>query len=145
MGINNAGINYIGCSGFTLDVDDYINGYKVRYSPSHYIYGITFYTFDDNEFACVGDGGHHSASITDTDIVRYGDSFLSGFIIDEAWVLDGIQFIFTPTPTPSPTLIPTDAPSSDPSGAPSMNPYDYETPTTNPTSNSPTNTPSQSP
>ena len=143
MGANNAGINYIGCSGFTLDSDDYINGYKVRYATSYFIYGITFYTFKYNEYSCVASGGVYSANIIDTDIVRYNDSYLSGFLFDEAWVIDGIQFIFTPNPTSSPTLIPTQPPSSDPSGAPSSNPS--ETPTTNPTSKSPTNTPSQSP
>ena len=106
---------YKRCDPFSLGLGDYINGYRVIYGT--YIYGLYFYTKMNNTYKCSNESNIGKVYV-DSGIIVYEDSYLSGFIFDAGWVMDGVQFQFTKinksltTTTSRPTQIPTINPST---------------------------------
>ncbi len=59
------------CDSFSIDDDDYINGYRVIYN--YLVYGLTFYTVKNQSFQCI-------AEDTITNIANLYDSGLFNWI-----------------------------------------------------------------
>mmetsp|Transcript_84181 Transcript_84181/g.103143 ORF Transcript_84181/g.103143 Transcript_84181/m.103143 type:complete len:282 (+) Transcript_84181:73-918(+) len=91
------------CNGFSIDPlakgkdKEYITGTRAYYStgqngPGPYIYGMGFKTNKGNEYICV----YGNEYDVDTGWYEPGDGYyLSGFIYDSAYCIDGIQYQFT--------------------------------------------------
>eukprot|EP01083_Nonionella_stella_P294436 1000935_1 len=113
------------CANFTLDDDDYINGYRVVYNNDT-IRGLTFYTKKGGLHQCISndlaDGQEHSGDII------YPDRYLSGFYVSSGTNIYTIAFQFTHvnntnicpniTNTSNPTMEPTGEPTSKPTADP---------------------------
>ena len=108
------------CDPFALSDNDYINGYRVIYDL--YIYGIYFYTNLNETYDCIAENITNTYEHTDTGIIILDNHYLSGFIFDVGWIIDGFQLQFTAFPTIAPSQSPTNAPTSTPSIAPTITP-----------------------
>eukprot|EP01083_Nonionella_stella_P177883 626725_1 len=113
------------CANFTLDDDDYINGYRVIYNNDT-VRGLTFYAKKGGLHQCISndlaDGQEHSGDII------YPDRYLSGFYVSSGTNIYTIAFQFTHvnntnicpniTNTSNPTMEPTGEPTSKPTADP---------------------------
>eukprot|EP01084_Bolivina_argentea_P123166 218283_1 len=80
------------CSAFTLEDDDYINGYRVIYEE--YVYGLFFHTMKGNSYGCV-DNKSLLHKYNDTSDIYYNNTYLSGFYVKSSDVISSISFQFT--------------------------------------------------
>ena len=85
------------CSPFTLDSDDYINGYNVRYgdNPNNYAYinGITLYTHKNRILSCISNV--IPSNLQSSGDIIYPNRYLSGFYVLSGRIINGIAFQFT--------------------------------------------------
>eukprot|EP01083_Nonionella_stella_P282181 960295_1 len=102
------------CVNFTLDDDDYINGYRVVYNNDT-VRGLTLYTKKSRFYHCISNDLPNGQE--DSGDVMYPDRYLSGFYVSSHSIIDSIAFQFThvnntnicpnTTNTSSPTTEPT--------------------------------------
>ena len=81
MSIGNGSISNT-CTSFGLEVDEYINAYRVIYDTQ--IRGLVLYYLDETEdtfksFECFANGGISENNYTDSGIIYYKYHYLSGF------------------------------------------------------------------
>ena len=85
------------CSPFTLDSDDYINGYNVRYCVNSlnitYINGITLYTHKGRILSCISN--EVPSHVQSSGDIIYSAGYLSGFYVVSGYVINAIAFQFT--------------------------------------------------
>ena len=85
------------CSAYTLDSDDYINGYNIQYGDNPvqftYVSGITFYTHKGRVLSCVSDVV--PPNLQSSGNVIYPNRYLTGFYVSSGIIIDGIAFQFT--------------------------------------------------
>ena len=84
------------CSVFTIDSDDYINGYNVRYGEnqySPYIVGITFYTNKGRILSCISNSV--PLNLQSSGDIIYSNRYLTGFYVRTGSIIDTIAFQFT--------------------------------------------------
>ena len=88
------------------DLYENINGYRIIHGD--YVWGIIFYSFNDDtykSFECFADGGIQ-IDYNDSGVIYYPNYTLSGFIFNAEWSIDAIRLQFSP-------ILPTSTPTSD--------------------------------
>ena len=121
------------CEPFDLESGDYIHGYRVI--SDLYIVGLYFHTKANQIYDCIADNITNTNVYNDSGLILHANHYLSGFVFDAGWIIDGLQFQFTPfpsnPPTPSPISI---ARQSQSSTVPSNDRSIFTSPTSLPTS-----------
>eukprot|EP01083_Nonionella_stella_P040529 109964_1 len=121
------------CTNFSLDDNDYINGYRVVHN-NYTIRGLTFYAKKGGLYHCISNDQPDGQD--DSGDVVFPDRYLSGFYVSSYEVINSIAFQFThvnntnicynvtntSTPTMEPTTEPTFNPSTDPTHIPTRTP-----------------------
>eukprot|EP01083_Nonionella_stella_P050829 135091_1 len=110
---------YAPCTPFVLDDGDYIHGYRVIYGIYEtFVTGLYFYTANGKLYDCIHPDVN-AAEHKDSGIVLFERHYLSGFVFNSGWIIDGISLVFTAIdddctlePTASPTASPTFSPIS---------------------------------